>query len=182
MLASSPRTSIFLHKSIKNSMTLPGLLCKTAVGWFPWKGLQTPKTLRAKTQGVKSHEARALEILTFPQVVLLWSVYQDLCSSPSLTPSPPHTQSCREGPPKSPSYSQGWFSWRCGHTEDQGGSPLPQKLQEKHSSRFLCFKGRTLIRPGFMGWLIQSGLYKGHLKIINNPDNGLEPGKKNQLN
>ena len=33
-----------------------------------------------------------------------------------------------------------------------------------------------------MGWLIQSGLYKGHLKIINNPDNSLEPGKKNQIN
>ena len=32
-----------------------------------------------------------------------------------------------------------------------------------------------------MGWLIQSGLYKGHLKIINNPDNSLEPGKKIKL-
>ena len=69
VLASSHRTSIFLHKNIKNSvMTLPGLLCKTSVGWFPWKDLQTPKTLRAKTQRVKSREARALEILPFPQV------------------------------------------------------------------------------------------------------------------
>lgn len=41
-----------------------------------------------------------------------------------------------------------------------------------------CVKSRVLIRPEFMGCLLQSGLCKGHSKVINNLHKSLEPGKK----
>lgn len=73
---------------------------------------------------------------------------------------------------------QEWLSSRCctQKARDNWGSHLLPKLGEKHSKRFLCFMSRTLIR--LKGCLLQSRLRKGHQKVINNPDNSLEPGKK----